>query len=341
MNSTMMNHSDKFGQLNDTLPGIAGGSDIDSDIYRKLSILLIWFAHMEVVLSTLAIVFGSVVLIVIATQRSFHSVTHYFIASLMLADMGMALCVLVEGCLFLSTDSQIFTSCGGLNKYLQHVAYQMSCSSLILLTFTRYDAIINPLRSINRWTTARIASVICFSWLLSFLLHIPSYFQVCNPTTALDISLQMYIYSIMFLFPSILLFFCYARILCRVVGNTFRKKQLAATRAARPASHAKMTRMVLAILLIFFLFRAPRSTFILHKFLTGWKSVRWFEDLILLLSFITLEHLNCVLDPFIYALSAPQFKKYLAKTMQCCKKFQEKKDKEVSKTVSTEISTRI
>lgn len=169
---------------------------------------------------------------------------------------------------------------------------------------------------------------------MSFLLHIPSYYQVCSLTTPLEFIQQIYIYSIAFLLPSLLLLFCYSRILWRVMRNTFRNKQLSATRKVRavPKGQAKLTRMVVLILLMFFLFRAPRATFVLYKYIVGWSSVNWFTDRIVLLAFIVIEQLHSVVDPLVYALCAPQFRKYLAEKMRCCAK-----KKEVSLSVSTEM----
>lgn len=121
MNSPSLDDSAAFAHPNATVPDNETGDDFDWVLYRKIVTLLIWYSHVEIVLGVFAIVFASVVLFVIITQRSFHNATHYFIANLMVSDCGMALCVIVDGSSYLVTRISI-SRCGGLNQYLQHVS---------------------------------------------------------------------------------------------------------------------------------------------------------------------------------------------------------------------------
>ncbi|XP_030832304.1 rhodopsin-like [Strongylocentrotus purpuratus] len=262
-----------------------GGYDSFFPGYHVLIALNLWYKRIQISVSTVAAVFSFVVLVVIGIEKSFHNVTNYFVANLMMSDFVFAVSYMVEG---LSFDS--FSMCGGLIMYLQ---------------------------------------------------HIPSYFLLCVPDTSIALVNHIYIYTIMFLIPGSILIFCYSRIAWRVLRSSFRKKHLSVARkqdvsgGLRAALQTKLTRMVVLILLVFFLFRAPRSTFVLYKYMTGWASAKFVRDRIVLFTFILLNQSNCAVDPFIYAFCAPQFREYLLKKL-CSGCHQRKQDE--PQTLSTVLS---
>ncbi|XP_063955379.1 orexin receptor type 2-like [Lytechinus pictus] len=287
--------------------------------YGLLQRAIFWYKRIQIVLSAVAIVFISIALLLIAKEKSFHSINNYFIANLLTSDFVIAIMSLAD-----VFRSYSLGQCGGIYRYFYYVTYQVSCFTLLLLTLTRYDAIINPLQSVGRWNGRRVSIAITISWLASLTVHIPSYFLVCRPATPMDLANHMYSYTVMFIIPGSILIVCYARILWRVLNNTFRKKQTIAkqqnTRLVR-ALQTKLTRMVVLILLVFFLLRAPVSTYLLYKYISGWATVGWtsmVRERIALFVFMLLYQSCSAVDPFVYAFSAPQFRKYLGEQLRCC-----------------------
>ncbi|XP_041463843.1 kiSS-1 receptor-like [Lytechinus variegatus] len=286
--------------------------------YGFMQRAVFWYKRIQIALSAVAIIFISIALLVIAKEKSFHSINNYFIANLLTSDFVIAILSLAD-----VFSSYSLAQCGGIYRYFNYVTYQVSCFTLLLLTLTRYDAIINPLQSVGRWNGYRVSIAITISWLASLTVHVPSYFLVCQPATPMDLANHMYSYTVMFIIPGSILIVCYVRILWRVLNNTFRKKQtVAKQQCALPVRplQTKLTRMVILILLVFFLLRAPVSTFLLYKYISGWASVGWIRERITLFVFLLLYQSCSAVDPFVYAFSAPQFREYLGEKLRCCRR---------------------
>ena len=104
-----------FSNLSTRIPSGGGGGWYPG--LKTLQDLVLWYMRLEVSISVVAAVFTTVVIVVIAKEKSFHSITNYFVANLMASDFVMAICFIIDGLVYREQ-----TKCGGTIIYLQHVS---------------------------------------------------------------------------------------------------------------------------------------------------------------------------------------------------------------------------
>ncbi|XP_063968417.1 uncharacterized protein LOC129280605 [Lytechinus pictus] len=169
------------------------------------------------------------VICVIVRNRSMRTVTNFFLANLAVADLMVAIfCIIPQMMWFVSPTWSLGAVMCKLHKYMLGVTTNASIFIMMAISGERFVAIIYPLRIRRVLTIGRLSCILCFLWLLSFLLSIPS-FQFfdestdSNGTKQCGVSLNISSYQVRvhnifnfnfcYLLPLFVMMFFYARII--------------------------------------------------------------------------------------------------------------------------------
>ena len=249
----------------------------------------------------------------------------YFLLSLAVTD-------LLVGTL-MDTISAVYHLSEGLQLALVgiktvHVAYFILCTASILtlaaLTVDRYYAVMAPLRYKSRLTPRKVRMFMIAIWVSSLALSM------------LYFALSFILYSLIFAVTSVaftvaVLLFVYARIYQRLnqrlahwsprlASNSSRKDRKERRKQLKLVmSESKATKAFVFVLLAFLVSFAPACVIIfVLNFCRDCSCdlINWLRDLQVLLVL-----LNSGVNPYMYALRLPQFKKVIGKfTPKICKK---------------------
>ena len=176
----------------------------------------------------LAIGGNSLVICIIVRNRSMRTVTNFFLANLAVADLMVALfCIIPQVMWFVSPTWMLGAAMCKLHKYMLGVTTKASIFIMMAISGERFVAIIYPLRIRRVLTIGRLSCILCFLWLISFLLSIPSFlfFEESNMNgtkhcvVSIEISTEQVImhnilyFILCYLFPLFVMVFFYTRII--------------------------------------------------------------------------------------------------------------------------------
>ncbi|XP_071483213.1 uncharacterized protein [Diadema antillarum] len=133
------------------------------------------------------------VICVIFRNRSMRTVTNFFLANLAVADLMVALfCIIPQMMWFVMPTWPLGAVICKLHKYMLGVTTTASIFILMAISGERFVAIIYPLRIRHVLTIKRLSCILCFLWILSFLVSIPfiRYFEETSINGSLHCSLS-------------------------------------------------------------------------------------------------------------------------------------------------------
>ena len=137
-----------------------------------------------------------------------------------------------------------------------------------------------------------------------------------------------YVTTVIFVIPMFLHAYCHVRILVDVSrGSLERKRSEGSFRTLRWRRHREkqsLTRLVVIIVLVFFVCRAPLEAFLLWRVVTHYNTGAPVEErtaLIVHLACKTLAYITGVINPFLYAFCSPSFRLVFKKMLpETCRK---------------------
>ncbi|XP_071964754.1 G-protein coupled receptor 54-like [Antedon mediterranea] len=238
------------------------------------------------VISFLALSANCIVIYIVVSFRSMHTVTNFYILNLAVCDLlFIIVCAPSISVIYALPDWIMGEFMCKLNAYVQHVSVQASCTTLTMMTLDRLYVIQCPLTSRFKRTTGRVSMVVAMIWIVSLLLHIPPamYYKVeilrwhyqadtksCQPSFPSEEFDKGYtIYSIImtYVIPLVVITVCYVLILKLLWSlRQFKPEDEALSdgqsqTASTVAQKWRATRMVLTVVLLFGVCWAPIHIF--------------------------------------------------------------------------------
>ncbi|XP_073945892.1 dopamine D2-like receptor isoform X2 [Choristoneura fumiferana] len=190
--------------------------------------------------------FGNVLVIMaVARERSLQTATNYFIVSLAVADLLVAVVVMPFGVYYL------FNGAWGLPALVCdcYIAMDVTCSTssifnLVAISVDRYIAVTQPIKYAKHKSNARVWSMICLAWLVSSGIGCPvvlglNYSPDRRPDQCLFNNTDYVIYSSLgsFYLPCVIMMFLYYNIF-KAIRQRAKKQRSAKTTTSGIASAA-------------------------------------------------------------------------------------------------------
>ncbi|XP_033112688.1 G-protein coupled receptor 54-like [Anneissia japonica] len=285
------------------------------------------------VISILALSANCLVIYIVVSFPSMHTVTNFYILNLAVCDLlFIIVCAPVVSVIYTLPDWIMGEFMCKLNAYIQYVTVQASCSTLTMMTLDRLYVIQCPLTSRFNRTTGRVSVIIAMIWLMSFILHIPPalYYKVeiqhwhhqeatktCRPvfpSVQFDKGYTIYSTIITYVIPLVIISVCYVLILKLLWGlRQFKPEDEAladghSQTASTVAQKWRATRMVLTVVLVFGFCWAPIHIFNLWMLFDNSSSVIKGHIRVFCISLI---YANAFFNPVIYALAGSSFRQCL------------------------------
>ena len=290
------------------------------------------FVGAECTLGLFTIITNTLVLVVLCRFRTLHTVANCYIGSLAVADVMVGFfspVLIVVAYLDLARD---FYSCVFIHSFVR-VFLNSSLLSLTCLTLDRYWSVLHPVSRFN------VASIRCafinvaVLWILGASTGLmplmgwhkdPEGFTTCSYLRVIDLRHTVFIRFFALELPLILtMLFVNARIFysvasgdkrrARAVFREFREVPLGMSRGARLKSQKKL---FLALTLIFALFVVCWLPLDIVNSIIHWSDIPMDKGLVLFTIF--LSHLNSLVNPIVYAVSQPAFRRIIRTYIHAC-----------------------
>ncbi|XP_046968323.1 dopamine D2-like receptor [Vanessa cardui] len=237
--TSFANYSIDFGELNfdrtlnETFSNFTFKNGTCSDVHYNL-----W--ALSLIVFPLLTLFGNVLVILsVARERSLQTATNYFIVSLAVADLLVAVVVMPFGVYYL------FNGVWGLPAVVCdcYIAMDVTCSTssifnLVAISVDRYIAVTQPIKYAKHKSNARVWVMIAVAWLVSGAIGSPVVLGLNNtpdrsPNQCLFNSTDYVIYSSLgsFYIPCIIMMFLYYKIF-KAIRQRAKKQRVAKTCSA-------------------------------------------------------------------------------------------------------------
>ncbi|XP_072104260.1 G-protein coupled receptor 54-like [Mobula birostris] len=285
-------------------------------------------------LMLVGLVGNSLVVFVVRTRRKLWTATNCYIVNLAITDIIFLVCCVPFTATLYPLPSWIFGDfmCKFVN-YLQQVTVQATCITLMAMSLDRCYATAYPLQSL-RHRTPRLAMVVSVViWIGSFVLAVPmalyhriakgywyglqTYCVEAFPTESQQKAFIVYTFLAAYLLPLGTICVCYTVMLQRVgrpvvrpVDGNYQKVHHLSERSM--AMRAKVTKMVVVIVLLFTVCWGPIQVFVLFQgFYTGfqvnletYKIKTWAN---------CMSYANSSINPIIYTFMGENFRRSFRK----------------------------
>ncbi|XP_069613201.1 G-protein coupled receptor 54-like [Ranitomeya imitator] len=278
---------------------------------------------------------NSLVIYVITKHKQMRTVTNFYIANLATTDITFLVCCVPFTATLYPLPSWVFgdVMCRGVN-YLQQVTAQATCITLTAMSVDRCYVTVYPLQSLRR-RTPRLAMAISLGiWIGSIVLSVPcamyqklstgywygpqTYCIEAFPTAAHQKAFILYTFLAVYLLPLLTICVCYAFMLKRMsrpvvepIDNSYQLSvQLLAERSE--AVRAKISKMVVVIVLLFTICWGPIQLFILFQAFDS-NFQKSYETYKLKIFAHCMCYSNSSVNPFVYAFMGANFRKSFKK----------------------------
>ena len=288
------------------------------------------FVGAECILGLFTIITNTLVLVILYRFRTLHTVANCYIGSLAVADVMVGFfspILILVAYLDLARD---FYSCVFIHSFAR-VFLNTSLLSLTCLTLDRYWSVLHPISRFN------VASIRCafinvaVLWILGASTGLmplmgwhkdPEGFTTCSYLRVIDLRHTVYIRFFALELPLIFaMLFVNARIFYFVASAdkrrarvVFRVVPLGTSSVARLKSQKKL---FLALTLIFALFVVCWLPLDIVNSIIHWSDIPMDRGPILFTVF--LSHLNSLINPIVYAVSQPGFRRIIRKFIHACR----------------------
>ncbi|XP_051897788.1 G-protein coupled receptor 54-like [Pristis pectinata] len=285
-------------------------------------------------LMLVGLVGNSLVVYVVSTRRQLRTATNCYIVNLAMTDIIFLVCCVPFTATLYPLPSWIFGDfmCKFVN-YLQQVTVQATCMTLMAMSVDRCYATVYPLQSL-RHRTPRLAMVVSVAiWIGSFILSAPMamYHRIARgywyglqiycieafPTESQQKAFIIYSFLAAYLLPLLTICVCYTVMLQRVgrpavrpIDSNYQKVHHLSERSV--AMRAKVTKMVVVIVLLFTVCWGPIQVFILFQgFYTDFQVN--FETYKIKTWANCMSYANSAINPIVYAFMGEGFRRSFRK----------------------------
>ena len=274
----------------------------------------------ETVVGILAVVTNGLVLLAMMRYRSLRTVTNCYIGSLSVADMLVGL--LVPPLLAVSKAGlpRHFYACVLINS-LVLVCVNISVLSLFCVALDRYWAVLHPIARRKVATKGRALLIVAASWILGIFLGLvplmgwhksPEGFRLCSYSRVIDRKYSVYLIFVGFLIPILLaMLYMHVHIILAfrsMCKNTKMSAIATAPKRRRPIT-ARELKMFKTLPLMFGLFALYWLPLNIINCIRVWFGVDVYDEVILFA--VILTHSNSFIDPVLYAINQPGFRRVL------------------------------
>ncbi|GAA6094382.1 C-X-C chemokine receptor type 3.1 [Tachysurus ichikawai] len=277
------------------------------------------------ILYSVAFVLGmmgnGLVLVVLCQKRRTWSVTDVFVLHLSVADILLLLTMplwAVNAVYGWSFGTSLCKLAGALFK----INFYSGIFLLACISLDRYFSVIHAVQMYSRTKPLRVQLSCMAVWFFCFLLSIPDlmYLKAENdprrgtkiecdhhyPSTTLRLASRVIYHMLGFLFPAVVLLYCYSRVLLRLqCGSQGVQKQRA-------------VRVVLALVMAFFITWTPYNISLLVDTVYNYQSTNNNTTCatnivmdIALTTTSTLGYMHCCVNPVLYAFVGVKFRRHL------------------------------
>ena len=276
----------------------------------------------ETVVGILAVVTNGLVLLAMMRYRRLRTVTNCYIGSLSVADMLVGL--LVPPLLAVSKAGlpRNFYACVLINS-LVLVCVNISILSLFCVALDRYWAVVHPIARRKVATKGRALLIAAAMWVLGIFLGLiplmgwhksPEGFSLCSYSRVIDRKYSVYLIFIGFLVPILLaMLYMHVRIILAfrsMCESTQMSSIDMAPKRRRPITAREM-KMFKTLSLMFGLFALCWLPLYILNCIRVWFDVDIYDEVTL--SAVILTHSNSFIDPVLYAVNQPGFRRVLRK----------------------------
>ena len=212
-----------------------------------------WFWILGWFLSILTMTWNGVIIFLVFSRRHLRTKTNTFVVSLAVADFFVGANV-IPSMFFLERTGRNYSLHRGLMviKWLFLDASVMNMCSLVL---DRYLAVVKPFKYLTLMTSGRVILLSSFSWGVSVAFILVESFLLfsLNTTVALH-TLHLLAFVLFYLFPCLMITFCFAsmlRVICKQNQvATFLGRQLRCNKRREKSALIMMT-IVVSLFLVF------------------------------------------------------------------------------------------
>ncbi|XP_070176105.1 substance-P receptor-like [Littorina saxatilis] len=275
-------------------------------------------------ISLLAVLGNSLVIVIIVRNRRMHTVTNIFIANLAVADViiGMFSIPFQFQAALLQRWVLADFMCS-LAPMVQVISVNVSIFTLTVIAMDRYIAVLHPFRAGCSPKSAAI--IITVTWVLAIVLSLPypMYYWVDtmpdrdSPWCSLHPPPQFpnffvyytcFLVALQYLFPLLVISFCYCRIAWHIWGSRRPGTNLNTTEDVRGRNKRKVVKMMIIVVCLFVLCWLPLQTYnflsVVNENINMYKYINiiWFCSNWLAMS-------NSCYNPFIYGILNAKFKR--------------------------------
>ncbi|XP_022784187.1 allatostatin-A receptor-like [Stylophora pistillata] len=272
---------------------------------------------------------NGLVCLVVFRFHGMRAPVNYLLVNLSVSDMMVALFIIpdyIVNCAFRHPEGDIgdyfcIWLTGG---NLIWVGMAASTSSLVVMSFERYFAVIYPLDKRWRLTNRRLAISTITGWLYAIIFNLPLFFVVrhqdgkvhCTEVWSNHETLrEMYALGCLFgfgLIPMAIIVYVYFRILLKLwKGRGVRATLISDQKRIRAIR--KVTKMAVVVTIVYGVCRLPNLVlYALQPFESTYD-----YDSPSYISTVLLVGLNSAMNPFIYALHSANFRHHIKLALRC------------------------
>uniref|UniRef100_A0A8C5P8H1 G-protein coupled receptors family 1 profile domain-containing protein n=1 Tax=Leptobrachium leishanense TaxID=445787 RepID=A0A8C5P8H1_9ANUR len=277
---------------------------------------------------------NALVIYVISKHKQMKTVTNFYIANLATTDITFLVCCVPFTATIYPLPSWIFGDfmCRCVN-YLQQVTAQATCITLTAMSVDRCYVTVYPLQSLRHRTPRKVLALSLAIWIGSFVLSIPfamyqklstgywygpqTYCTEAFPTVLHQKALTLYTFLAVYLLPLITICLCYTYMLKHmsrpVVEPIDNNNQIQLLAERSEATRAKISKMVVVIVLLFTVCWGPIQLFILFQaFQSSFE--KSYETYKIKIFAHCMSYSNSSVNPIVYAFMGANFRKAFKRT---------------------------
>ncbi|CAL1529231.1 unnamed protein product, partial [Lymnaea stagnalis] len=282
-------------------------------------------------------VFGnSLVIIVVLTDKHMRNTTNILILSLALADLLFLVCCVPFTAVGYALTVWPFGNFGcKLTQYATYVTAYASVYTLVIMTITRYIAVVMPLRSLTLLNTRNTLFAIFFIWIIILSGNSPIFLQFGefsyefrNETRSACLNVQEledpasgqvffgFFFVIGYFIPLTAITLLYGRIViqlrCADVPGDCKQSRAENIRMKR-----SVTKMVVIVVIVFAVCWLPIQIILFAEIFGSYPKNKLYTGI--LFASNCLAYLNSCVNPILYAFLSDSFRQSF-KRLLCCKR---------------------
>ncbi|XP_033127533.1 G-protein coupled receptor 54-like [Anneissia japonica] len=313
---------------------ISNETDVQCIKHKGIDQLLVPIVFMTI--TCIGVIGNGLVIYVIVKNKAMKTATNYYILNLAITDVAfLSFCAPLTAAMYISAEWLYGRFLCKFFYYMMQVTAQATCLTLTAMSLDRFQVIVWPLKSLKGRSTAvaRVGNIVV--WTVSGFASLPvafyydviynrfACFDVCFenwPSTYWKTGYTIYSAFALYIIPVVVISVCYS-VMLRVLWRQRipLDEQHHSIKSKTLYQKRKITRMVLAVVILFVVCWLPQHVLVLWIRLDS-----GFPYGIATYTLKTTAHimayLNSCVNPFVYAFMGENFRNYFRKAFPiCCK----------------------